>query len=90
MIKLGFTVASPDNIPFCCSLLPMEAICFHSFAVMFLHMLLILLGMENVVTVGKSTNILWHDCPIGKLERQMLLKQKGCVIWITGLSGSGL
>ncbi|XP_020103955.1 adenylyl-sulfate kinase 3-like [Ananas comosus] len=46
-------------------------------------------GMENVVTVGKSTNILWHDCPIGKLERQMLLKQKGCVIWITGLSGSG-
>ncbi|RWV97974.1 hypothetical protein GW17_00039205, partial [Ensete ventricosum] len=40
-------------------------------------------------TVGKSTNILWHECPVGKLERQKLLRQKGCVIWITGLSGSG-
>lgn len=40
-------------------------------------------------TIGKSTNIVWHDCPVGKLERQALLKQKGCVIWITGLSGSG-
>ncbi|CAL9151622.1 unnamed protein product [Musa hybrid cultivar] len=40
-------------------------------------------------TVGKSTNIVWHECPVGKLERQKLLSQKGCVIWITGLSGSG-
>ncbi|XP_072980916.1 adenylyl-sulfate kinase 3-like isoform X1 [Typha angustifolia] len=48
-------------------------------------------GIDNLVTsnVGMSTNILWHDCPIGKLERQKLLAQKGCVIWITGLSGSG-
>ncbi|XP_020242823.1 adenylyl-sulfate kinase 3-like [Asparagus officinalis] len=42
-----------------------------------------------VSTVGKATNIVWHECPVGKLERQKLLKQKGCVIWITGLSGSG-
>ncbi|XP_008808841.2 adenylyl-sulfate kinase 3-like [Phoenix dactylifera] len=49
------------------------------------------LGKKNLVmsTVGNSTNILWHECPVGKLERQKLLKQKGCVIWITGLSGSG-
>jgi hypothetical protein len=40
--------------------------------------------------IGKSTNILWHDCPIGQPERQKLLGQKGCVIWITGLSGSGI
>ncbi|KAG8073903.1 hypothetical protein GUJ93_ZPchr0006g46331 [Zizania palustris] len=39
--------------------------------------------------IGKSTNILWHNCPIGQSERQKLLGQKGCVIWITGLSGSG-
>ncbi|KAI0516531.1 hypothetical protein KFK09_009208 [Dendrobium nobile] len=39
--------------------------------------------------VGNSTNIAWHECPVGKHERQKLLKQKGCVIWITGLSGSG-
>ncbi|XP_048561686.1 adenylyl-sulfate kinase 3-like isoform X1 [Triticum urartu] len=48
-------------------------------------------GIDKLVTstVGKSTNILWHDCPIGQFERQKLLNQKGCVVWITGLSGSG-
>ncbi|KAF8664562.1 hypothetical protein HU200_054744 [Digitaria exilis] len=40
-------------------------------------------------TVPKSSNIFWHDCPVGKVDRQKLLKQKGCVVWITGLSGSG-
>ncbi|XP_010530704.1 PREDICTED: adenylyl-sulfate kinase 1, chloroplastic [Tarenaya hassleriana] len=40
-------------------------------------------------TVGNSTNIKWHDCPVEKIDRQRLLDQKGCVIWITGLSGSG-
>ncbi|KAM0851045.1 hypothetical protein ACQ4PT_052665 [Festuca glaucescens] len=43
-----------------------------------------------MLNIGKSTNILWHDCPIGQPERQKLLGQKGCVIWITGLSGSGI
>ncbi|CAA2970584.1 adenylyl-sulfate kinase 3-like [Olea europaea var. sylvestris] len=40
-------------------------------------------------TVGNSTNIQWHKCSVEKSDRQELLKQKGCVIWITGLSGSG-
>ncbi|NP_001341562.1 adenylyl-sulfate kinase 3-like isoform X2 [Glycine soja] len=39
--------------------------------------------------VGNSTNIMWHDCPIQKQDRQQLLQQQGCVIWLTGLSGSG-
>ncbi|KAJ0241979.1 Adenylyl-sulfate kinase 4 [Hirschfeldia incana] len=34
-------------------------------------------------------NIVWHACPITKSDRQELIQQKGCVIWITGLSGSG-
>ncbi|CAF1706724.1 unnamed protein product [Brassica napus] len=34
-------------------------------------------------------NVVWHACPITKSDRQELIKQKGCVIWITGLSGSG-
>ncbi|CAL4938126.1 unnamed protein product [Urochloa decumbens] len=42
-----------------------------------------------VSNIGKSTNILWHNCPIGQSDRQQLLGQKGCVVWITGLSGSG-
>ncbi|XP_008236312.1 PREDICTED: adenylyl-sulfate kinase 3 [Prunus mume] len=40
-------------------------------------------------SVGNSTNIQWHECSLNKNDRQKLLKQKGCVIWITGLSGSG-
>lgn len=36
-----------------------------------------------------SSNIFWHECPVGKVERQKLLNQQGCVVWITGLSGSG-
>jgi adenylylsulfate kinase len=44
---------------------------------------------KHVSTIGKSTNILWHKCSVEKVDRQQLLQQKGCVIWITGLSGSG-
>ncbi|XP_030486441.1 adenylyl-sulfate kinase 3 [Cannabis sativa] len=40
-------------------------------------------------SIGNSTNIKWHECSVNKIERQKLLKQKGCVIWITGLSASG-
>lgn len=39
---------------------------------------------------GKSSNIVWHKSSVDKFDRQELLQQKGCVIWITGLSGSGL
>ena len=37
----------------------------------------------------KSTNITWHDQQVTKGERAALKKQKPCVIWFTGLSGSG-
>lgn len=40
-------------------------------------------------TVGNSKNIMWHKCSVEKCDRQQLLQQKGCVIWITGLGGSG-
>ncbi|KAM7265058.1 hypothetical protein ACFE04_002741 [Oxalis oulophora] len=46
-------------------------------------------NVKHVSTIGKSTNILWHKCSVQKPDRQHLLQQKGCVIWITGLSGSG-
>jgi hypothetical protein len=45
--------------------------------------------LEMSSTVSKSSNIFWHDCSVSKSDRQKLLKQKGCVVWITGLSGSG-
>ncbi|XWS29704.1 hypothetical protein CRYUN_Cryun24cG0052900 [Craigia yunnanensis] len=46
-------------------------------------------NIRQMATNGKATNIVWHKSSVGKLHRQELLQQKGCVIWITGLSGSG-
>eukprot|EP00249_Psilotum_nudum_P013154 c24182_g3_i1 orf=415-1491(+) len=43
----------------------------------------------SATTVGKSTNIVWQECMVRKEERHKLLRQKGCLVWITGLSGSG-
>ena len=37
----------------------------------------------------KATNVVWHHHKVERGERQSLLKQKGVVIWFTGLSGSG-
>lgn len=41
------------------------------------------------MTKQKATNITWHDGAITTKDRERLLKQKGIVIWYTGLSGSG-
>jgi adenylylsulfate kinase len=37
----------------------------------------------------KATNITWHEGHVGRAEREALLKQRGALIWFTGLSGSG-
>lgn len=37
----------------------------------------------------KATNITWHDGAVTRDERQQNLKQKGCTMWMTGLSASG-
>lgn len=37
----------------------------------------------------ESTNITWHDGEVTPHDREQLLKQQGCVVWLTGLSGSG-
>jgi len=37
----------------------------------------------------KATNITWHGANVSKDEREQANGQKGCVIWFTGLSGSG-
>jgi adenylylsulfate kinase len=41
------------------------------------------------VTKIKATNITWHEGHVSREERQKMLKQKGALIWMTGLSGSG-
>lgn len=37
----------------------------------------------------KSDNITWHGSDIEKPQREALLKQKGVILWLTGLSGAG-
>ena len=37
----------------------------------------------------KATNITWQSANVTKQEREQANGQKGCVIWFTGLSGSG-
>jgi len=34
-------------------------------------------------------NIVWHDSSISKEERAKIKNQKPCILWFTGLSGSG-
>jgi adenylylsulfate kinase len=41
------------------------------------------------MTANKATNITWHEGHVTREERERLLKQKGCTLWFTGLSGSG-
>jgi len=37
----------------------------------------------------KATNVTWHEHKVSTQDREHLLKQKGAVVWFTGLSGSG-
>ncbi|MBN1863374.1 MAG: adenylyl-sulfate kinase [Victivallales bacterium] len=39
--------------------------------------------------MGKSENIVWSAGFLSKSEREQLTGHKGCVVWLTGLSGSG-
>ncbi len=36
-----------------------------------------------------SNNIVWHDHHVSKAQRAKLKGQKPCILWFTGLSGSG-
>ncbi|MFP4054284.1 MAG: adenylyl-sulfate kinase [Phycisphaerae bacterium] len=37
----------------------------------------------------KADNLTWHNALVTREDRERLLPQKGCVVWLTGLSGSG-
>jgi adenylylsulfate kinase len=36
-----------------------------------------------------STNVVWHEHNVTRTERERLNGHSGCVVWFTGLSGSG-
>lgn len=44
--------------------------------------------MSEKNSVG-SNNVVWHKHKVGKTDRATLKQQKPCVLWFTGLSGSG-
>jgi len=41
------------------------------------------------MTASKATNITWHEGHVTREARHIVLKQHGCTLWFTGLSGSG-
>lgn len=41
------------------------------------------------MTSQDSNNLTWHAPLLKSTDREAYLKQKGCVLWFTGLSGSG-
>jgi len=41
------------------------------------------------MTEQKATNITWHQHTVSRKDRETLLKQKGILLWFTGLSASG-
>ncbi|MCU0289635.1 MAG: adenylyl-sulfate kinase [Acidobacteria bacterium] len=41
------------------------------------------------MTNQKATNITWHEHTVTLADREELLKQKGVLLWFTGLSASG-
>uniref|UniRef100_A0A7S0UPB1 Adenylyl-sulfate kinase n=1 Tax=Polytomella parva TaxID=51329 RepID=A0A7S0UPB1_9CHLO len=44
---------------------------------------------SSVKDVGLSTNIKWHEGAVSTETKENNLNQKGCIVWFTGLSGSG-
>ena len=38
---------------------------------------------------SNSTRVVWHEGSVSNEDRYDLLGQRGCVVWFTGLSGSG-
>ena len=45
--------------------------------------------VKRDMTEQKATNITWHQHALSREDRETLLKQKGVLIWFTGLSASG-
>lgn len=46
-------------------------------------------GRKNKLSETKSNNLTWHEGQVSRTDRQAMLGQRGCTIWLTGLSGSG-
>jgi len=43
----------------------------------------------STYNIGRATNVAWHEGGVPREEKERSLRQKGAIIWFTGLSGSG-
>jgi len=41
------------------------------------------------MTEQRATNIVWHQGAVTRDDRQQVNGHRGCIVWLTGLSGSG-
>ncbi len=41
------------------------------------------------MTAAKATNVVWHEGHVSRAERERMLTQAGCLVWLTGLPSSG-
>ena len=39
--------------------------------------------------MNNDTNVYWHENQVSRAKRENLKGHRGCVVWFTGLSGSG-
>jgi adenylylsulfate kinase len=46
-------------------------------------------NLEEIMTIVKATNVVWHSTHVQRSERERILRQQGCTIWFTGLPSSG-
>jgi adenylylsulfate kinase len=37
----------------------------------------------------RATNVVWHEGHVSREKRETILKQRGCMIWLTGLPSAG-
>lgn len=45
--------------------------------------------VDENVTGNVTDNVVWHEHPVDKSIRSYMKKQRPCLLWFTGLSGSG-
>ena len=44
---------------------------------------------HHAIEGNLDDNIVWHDHPVARSDREQLHRHQGAIIWFTGLSGSG-
>jgi adenylylsulfate kinase len=50
---------------------------------------LAILRFSSLFPMTSETHVTWHDPSVSREQREQLHGHRGCVVWFTGLSGSG-